>query len=111
MRRPHSALLRARALLIAGLVVVGPSLLAAGPVAAGRAGSGSAATGALDARGGARTVARSVKLHGAGGSARADNRPARHVVARTLPKATGKEKVYQSKQEFYSVFLEMLLTW
>jgi len=97
MRRPHSALLRARALLIAGLVVVGPSLLAAGPVAAGRAGSGLAPESASDARGGARTVARSVKLHGAGGSARAGNRPARHIVAKSLPKATGKEKVYESK--------------
>jgi hypothetical protein len=97
MRRPHSALLRARALLIAGLVVVGPSLLAAGPVAAGRGTAGAVAAGASDARGGPRTLARSVKLHGAAGSARAENRPARHVVARALPKATGKEKAYSSK--------------
>ena len=97
MRRSHPALLRARALLFAGLVVAGPSLLLAGPVSAGRAGAGAPALGAADARGGAKLLARSVKLHGAGGSARADNRPARHVVAKSLPKATGKEKVYTSK--------------
>ena len=97
MRRSHPALRRARSLLVAGLVVVGPSLLAAGPVSAGRPGVAPTATASADARGGGRTLARSVKLHGAAGADRAANRPMRQVVARSLPKPTGKEKVYASK--------------
>ena len=97
MRRSHPALRRARSLLFAGLVVVGPSLLVAGPAAAARTGVAPAVTAATDARGGARTLARSVKLHGAAGAERAANRPMRQIVARSLPKSTGKEKAYSSK--------------
>jgi hypothetical protein len=97
MRRSHSALLHARSLALAGLMVVGPSTLIAGPAAAGRGSPGPERASATDARG-ARVVDRAVRLHGASAETRAGNRPARHIVANALPKATGAEPAYQSKR-------------
>jgi hypothetical protein len=97
MRRSHSALLHARSLVLAGLMVVGPSTLIAGPAAAGRGGSGPERPVVTDARG-AQIVDRSVRLHGASAESRAANRPARHIVAKGLPKATGTQPAYQPKR-------------
>jgi hypothetical protein len=96
MRRSSSALLHARSLVLAGLVAVGPSTLVAGPAAAGRGGTPDRPA-AADARG-ARTVDRSVRLHGSAAGTRDVNRPARHIVASALPKATGTERTYTPKR-------------
>src|SRR5689334_2131962 len=93
MRRSRSALLRARSVLLAGLLTLGPSTLIALPAAAGTGGLRADRAVPVDGRG-SRTVDRSVRLHGSAAETRASNRPARHVVAKDLPRRSGSEATY-----------------